>query len=234
MAAHATFASVVAAHPALRTRRSIFVDLLGSGFSDAPEDFDYSLEAHATTVARLLDELDLTDCSVIGYSMSGAVAITLAAIRPDLVSRLVLMEANLDPLGPGEGAVSTRIAAQTEEEFCVQGFQALIESLRKMGKAGDDTMATLAGMFQTARPCALYRSAVNLVKGTRPTMRARLLQMDIPRTYIFGERSLLDSKWDRLARQGIRVLVVPCAGHYMAWDNPSGVAEALNIALTTR
>jgi len=233
MAAHATFASVVAAHPVLRTHRSIFVDLFGSGFSDAPEDFDYSLEAHAATVASLLDELNLKGCSVIGYNMSGAVAITLAALRPDLISRLVLMEANLDPLGPGEGAVSTRIASQAEEEFCGQGFQDLIESLRKMGMAGDDTMATLAGIFQTARPRALHRSAVCLVKGTRPTMRERLLQMNIPRTYIFGVRSLPDSKWDTLAKHGIRVLVVPNAGHGMAWDNPNGVAEALNVALTT-
>lgn len=232
MAAHATFTSVVATHPALKAHHSIFIDLFGSGFSDAPDDFDYSLEGHATTVAKLLDDLNLKDCSIIGYSMSGAVAITLAALRPDLVSRLVLMEANLDPLGPGEGAVSTAIASQTEEEFCTHGFQALINSLREMGLAGDDTMATLAGIFQTARPCALHRSAVHLVKGTQPTMRERLLKMDIPRTYIFGEKSLPDSKWDILARNGIRVLVIPNAGHGMAWDNPNGVAEALNVALT--
>ncbi len=94
-ACHATFASIVAQHSRLVAHRSVFVDLLGCGFSDGPKDFGYSLEEHADTVARLLDELDLRGCSVIGYSMGGALAITLAATRPDLVSRLVLMEGSL-------------------------------------------------------------------------------------------------------------------------------------------
>ena len=34
---------------------------------------------------------------LVAHSMGGAVAIVLAARRPDLVSRLVLTEANLDP-----------------------------------------------------------------------------------------------------------------------------------------
>jgi pimeloyl-ACP methyl ester carboxylesterase len=231
MASHATFASIVAEHPDLAAHRTVFVDLLGSGFSDGPENFGYSLEEHAGAVAMLLDELDLKGCSVIGYSMSGAVAITLAAIRPDLVSRLVLMEANLDPLGPGEGAVSTGIAVQTEDEFCARGFQALIRSFWQAGIEGNDTAATMAGILQVAAPHALHRSAVNLVQGTRPTMRERLLQMNIPRAYIFGERSVPDPDWDALASKGIQVLTVANAGHYMAWDNPSAVAEALNTAL---
>jgi pimeloyl-ACP methyl ester carboxylesterase len=62
-------------------------------------------------------------------------------------------------------------------------------------------------------------------------MRERLLQMNIPRAYIFGERSVPDPDWDALASKGIQVLTVANAGHYMAWDNPSAVAEALNTAL---
>jgi len=233
MPSHATFASIVAEYPSLTTHRSIFVDLLGCGFSDGPEDFGYSLEEHAGIVALLLDDLDLNDCNVIGYSMGGAVAITLAAIRPDLVSRLALMEANLDPLGPGKGAVSTGIAEQTEEEFCAQGFQALLESFRQAGIKGNKSAATVAGIAQVATPLALYRSSVNLVQGTRPTMRERLLQMKIPRAFIFGEKSLPDPDWKALSKEGIQVLTVPNAGHSMAFDNPGGVAEAIRTALST-
>jgi pimeloyl-ACP methyl ester carboxylesterase len=224
-----TFTSILHEHPALRQQRSVLVDLLGSGFSDAPEDFGYSLEEHASIVARLLDELDLKGCSVIGYSMGGAVAITLASIRPDLVSRLVLMEANLDP---GGGLASKGIAEQTEEAFCAHGFPAFIKHFRDEGIAGDPTSAVLAGLLQIAARHALYRSAVGLVRGTQPTMRERLLQMDIARAYIFGEKSLPDPDWDQLASQGIQVLMVANAGHGMAWDNPRGVAEALHTAMT--
>jgi pimeloyl-ACP methyl ester carboxylesterase len=229
IASHPTFTSVLHEHPTLVKQHSVFVDLLGSGFSDAPKDFGYSLEEHAMVVSRLLDELNLEGCNIIGYSMGGAVAITLASLRPDLVSRLVLMEANLDP---GGGLASKSIAEQTEEGFCTHGFQDFIKHFRDEGLTGDSTSAVLAGLLQIAAPHALYRSAVGLVRGTQPTMRERLLQMDIPRTYIFGERSLPDPDWDKLASQGVQVLEVTKAGHGMAWDNPRGVAEALHTALT--
>lgn len=229
-ASHPSFTSILLNHPTLMNHRSVFVDLLGTGFSDAPDDFAYSLEEHASIVARLLDELTLRGCSVIGYSMGGSVAITLASIRPDLVSRLVLMEANLDP---GGGMVSMGIAEQAEAAFCAHGFQDLVRRWRDQGIAGDPASAVVAGMFQIAAPHALYRSAVGLVKGTQPTMRERLLQLEIPRAYIFGDESLPDPDWDVLASHGVQVLKVANARHTMAWDNPKGVAHALHTALTS-
>ncbi len=139
------------------------------------------------------------------------------------------MEANLDP---GGGTVSTGIAAQTEEAFCASGFQDLIESFRNEGIAGDSASAVVAGLFQVAAPHGLYRGAVGVVSGTQPTMRERLLQMDIPRAYVFGEESLPDPDWDALASQGVQVLKVANSRHTMAWDNPGGVAEALSTTLT--
>lgn len=232
-AAQPAFLPVVAKHPALSGQRSILVDLLGAGFSDGPVGFSYSLEDHAQTVAALLDGLDISKCRLIGYSMSGAVAITLAAARPDLVSRLVLLESNLDPLAPGQGLVSTKIAAQSEAEFCAGGFQKLVESLRQLGLAGDGSMANLAGTLQAAAPRALYRSSVSLAQGTQPTMRENLLRLDRPRTFIFGQRTLPSPDWDALASRGVQVLAVPNAGHLMVWDNPQGVAEALDSALAS-
>jgi pimeloyl-ACP methyl ester carboxylesterase len=233
LASYATFGSLVAETPGLAAHRSVFPDLLGCGYSDAPEDFGYTLEEHARTVALLLDELNLNGCNVIGYSMGGAVAITLAAIRPDLISRLSLMEANLDPLLPGQGVVSTGIAGQTEKDFCEHGFQALIGSIRQEAIKGNKRAATVSGIAKVAAPRALYWSAVHLVKGTRPTIRERLLQMTFPRAYIFGELSLPDPDWEALSSESIQVLTVPNAGHGMAFENPAGVAEAIITAFST-
>ena len=109
-AASADFAHV-AAHPSLRGHRSLLIDLLGHGYSDAPKDFGYALEDHARTVAALMDHLGLSHSPVFGHSMGGSVAITMAAERPDLVSRLIIAEGNLDP---GGGTVSSGIARQTD------------------------------------------------------------------------------------------------------------------------
>jgi pimeloyl-ACP methyl ester carboxylesterase len=212
----------VAANPALTGHRSLLIDLFGHGYSDGPEEFRYTLEDHAHSVSQLLDHLSLKDCAVFGHSMGGSVAISLAALRHDLVSRLIIAEGNLDP---GGGTVSARIAEQTEREFETTGHRALLEWF--VGEGWVTRVAT----FRVSSPLGLYRSAVGLVKGTQPTMRERLYDFRIPRAYLFGERGLPDPDTERLASQGIQVLVVPNSGHDMVVDNPAGLAEAVAQAL---
>jgi pimeloyl-ACP methyl ester carboxylesterase len=194
------------------------MDLLGHGYSDRPAEFDYSLEDHAETVAQLLDHLRLSGCAVFGHSMGGSVAITLAAQRPELVSRLMLGEANLDP---GGGFVST----VSESEFRDGGHEQVCERLEGLG------FVVSAGSFRICSSEGLYRSAVGLVEGTRPSMRERLYEMRVPRASVFGERSLPDPDVEELPRHGVETLIVPDAGHDMTFDNPGGVAAAIQQAL---
>lgn len=118
------------AEPGVVGHRRVLVDLFGHGYSDRPENFGYTLEEHADTVAQVLDHLSLKGCGVFGHSMGGSVAITLAARRPDLVSRLILAEANLDP---GGGFISTFIAGHTEDAFVATGHQETIQRMIALG-----------------------------------------------------------------------------------------------------
>lgn len=217
-----------AAHPLLRDNRSILLDLPGFGYSDRPRRFGYSLEEHALCAARLLDHLQLKRCDLIGHSMGGSVAITLAALRPDLAGRLVVAEGNLDP---GGGSVSTPIAQQPGWLFALAGHRLM---LRRLKKGAFEGSAGAVSYHATVRACAsrsLHRSAVGLVRGTRPTMRERFLNLDIPRAFIFGQRSLPDPDLAFLEQRGVRVFVVPDAGHAMMDDNPEGFARAVAEAL---
>jgi pimeloyl-ACP methyl ester carboxylesterase len=218
----------VVAQPSLAHRRAVLVDLLGFGFSDRPEEFDYTAESQARTVAELLDHLALSDCNLIGQSMGGAIAMVVASLRPELVSRLVAAEGNLDP---GGGRFSQPIAAQTEPDFLQGGYDEFLRRIRSEGELGDTSMLAYAGSLQVCAPHALYRAAVALVKGSQPTWRERLLALTMPRVYVFGERSLPNPDQDRLTQAGVRVLVVPEAGHSMMLDNPAGFADVLSLAL---
>jgi pimeloyl-ACP methyl ester carboxylesterase len=238
MASSGTFTRVIT-DPSLLGYRTVLVDLLGSGFSDRPLEFGYTLEEHALVVAELLDHIGLRRCAVIGHSLGGSVAITLAILRPDLVSNLVVAEANLDP---GGGAFSKVIAAQSEEEFMRTGFAAFLERILMSAAEGDESMSACAGMLQVAAPHAVYRSARALVEGIRPAMRAGYNELQIPRAYIYGERSVPRDRASvlpdapdpkELAAHGIRVLIVPNAGHFMMFDNPAGFAQVLKDALST-
>jgi len=238
MASSGTFTRVIT-DPTLSGYRAVLVDLLGFGFSDRPTEFGYTLEEHALVVAELLDHIGLRGCAVIGHSLGGSVAITLTTLRPDLVSNLVVAEANLDP---GGGAFSRGIAAQSEEEFIRVGFAAFFQKIMTRAAEGDESMAAYAGMLQVAAPRAVYRSALALVEGIRPAMRARYNELPMPRAYIYGERSVPRDRASvlpdapdpkELVEHGIRVFIVPRAGHFMMFDNPAGFAQALKDALST-
>jgi pimeloyl-ACP methyl ester carboxylesterase len=74
-----------------RSHRVVAPDLPGFGQSDAPER-EYGIAAFADDVTWLCDELDLQGPVIVGHSMAGAVAVELAAARPDLPSAIVLLD----------------------------------------------------------------------------------------------------------------------------------------------
>ena len=212
----------VAADPALADRRRLLVDLLGSGFSDRPLDFAYTVDAHAGTLRALLDALALESVDVYGHSMGGAAAIALAASCGRRVRRLALSEPNLDP---GGGTSSRAIARFDEREYVERGQRRIaLEAVRAGGREW-------AASLERSLPQAMHRAAVSLVEGSAPTWRELLARLPMPRTVIFGARSLPDPDTERLKTPGVQVRVVPDCGHAMAWENPAGLAAAIRESL---
>jgi pimeloyl-ACP methyl ester carboxylesterase len=74
--------------------RLIAPDFPGFGESEKPPSsrFAYDVGAFAEVVADLFAGLDLGRAAVVGHALGGAVALTLAARHPELVSRLVLVD----------------------------------------------------------------------------------------------------------------------------------------------
>jgi lipase len=102
---HLAFAEVAAALP---DHRIVAVDLRGRGGSrDLPAPF--GLRQHALDVARVIEELELGPVTVVAHSMGAFVAVLLAASRPALVSRLVLVDGGF-PLRRPEGVDDARLA----------------------------------------------------------------------------------------------------------------------------
>ena len=208
----------VAADPALAGRRAILVDLVGSGFCEAPLAFDYSIAAQARTIVELVDRLGLAAVDLYGHSMGGAIAIDTAHRLGRRVRHLVVSEPNLDP---GGGSFSRAIAETDEADWVRTGHSAQIAAARAGGNV------VWAASLAASVPHAVHRAARSLVAGSTPSWRDLLHAIPADRTIAFGARSLPDVDAERLPARGIHVEIVAGAGHSMAWDNPGGLAEAL-------
>ncbi|MFK7922234.1 MAG: alpha/beta fold hydrolase [Bacteroidia bacterium] len=73
--------------------RVIRVDLPAYGLTGANPQHDYSLDAYITFIHDLIERLGLDSVSIIGNSLGGAIAWNYAAVHPDKVHKLVLIDA---------------------------------------------------------------------------------------------------------------------------------------------
>lgn len=215
----------VAVNPLLAGRRSLLVDMLGHGISDRPTGFDYTLESHADALAEALTRAGVSGAEVIAHSMGGSVAVVLAARHPHLVSRLVLVDANLDPIPPVPGSMgSGGIAAYSEREFLAGGW----EEVRQL--AGPHWWSTM----RLAGREALHRSAVHLARGTVPTVRELLRGLGIPRTYLLPEADGPLPGADELTVAGVSLVAIPDCGHNIMLDSPEAFTRATAAAFADR
>lgn len=217
--------------PRLAPYRALLIDLLGYGFSDHPAAFPHTLTTHARAVARLLDNLGLQGCQVIGHSLGGSIAIVLAAERPDLVARLIVAEPNLDA---ADAFFSGTIVKRwpTEEAYLETGHDTLIAEEEAFARANptEPLAGTYAGTLHAADPRAVYRCSQALVVCE---LRHTFFNLPMTRTYIYGALTLPHRHEAWLAASDIAVAVVPSAGHGMPAEQPEAFAQVLASAIVS-
>ncbi len=84
--------------------RVVALDNRGAGRSDKP-DIPYSVEMMADDVAGLMTALGVGPAFVLGHSMGGRIALTLALRHPELVQGLVLVSTGARVSGTARGRV---------------------------------------------------------------------------------------------------------------------------------
>jgi pimeloyl-ACP methyl ester carboxylesterase len=220
--------AALAAQPPLAGRRTLLVDLLGFGSSDWPTDFSYSIEDHAATIVRLLDELELHDTEVVAFSAGVPIAVLAAVQRPQRVGALVLLEGNLDP---EPGLFSGWAAGMSEEEFVERGLPEFIAEREVRSRQEPESVWPIhTGAAKACAPVAAHRFSRSLIADTEATTRELLRDLPMRRTFIVGGRSEWPPDED-LVGAGVGWLVVPGVGHLMCYEDPAGVAHGVASAL---
>jgi pimeloyl-ACP methyl ester carboxylesterase len=184
-------------------------------------------------VAAALDAIGCRGATVFGHSMGGSVAIQLASLRPDLVSNLIVGEGNVTA---GGGGLASQIVAHDEQKFVEQEYPKILRDLFEKAKMGDPIGMRRSNVWKHASPIGLHRNAKALV-GIDDTFLETFLSMSIPRTFVYGEKTVPATKDDagpdtpfpdELHAHGIRTKIVPDAGHGQFFDNLDGFVDVLS------
>lgn len=81
-----------------KDHRVFAIDIVGYGRTDKPE-VDYTFEFMADFVLDFMKTMGIDKASLVGNSMGGGIAITVASQAPERVEKIVLV----DPVGVGKG-----------------------------------------------------------------------------------------------------------------------------------
>ncbi|MFA5627489.1 MAG: alpha/beta fold hydrolase [Thiohalomonadaceae bacterium] len=100
--------------------RVIAPDMVGFGYTEQPEGYEFSLDNWVQHIIGVMDALNIQKAHIVGNSFGGGLAIATALRYPERVDRLVLM-----------GAAGTKFKL-TEGLDAVWGYQPSIENMRKL------------------------------------------------------------------------------------------------------
>jgi epoxide hydrolase 4 len=228
--------------------RAVAPDLRGYNESDRPRGVaSYSLTALVQDIGHLIREVAPEGVSLVGHDWGGVIAWRLAAQRPDLVRRLVILNAphhaafrreltrNPRQLLRSWYAILNQLPWLPELLLSAFDYDALRRVLRH-GPAGTPLMSApelqqYIEVFSTeyALTAALnyYRAAArNMLRGENPPPTTAP-----PTLVIWGEQ---DPYLDKRLLDGLdgwvpqlHIQRLPYAGHFLQWEEPTTINEQL-------
>ncbi len=113
------------------TYRVIAPDHIGMGLSEKPAGYDYSMQQHSTNLIDLIDQLDLSNITLLGHDWGGAIGLNAMTQRPDRFKQFVMFNTGAFP----PPAVPRRIAvcrAPLLGRLAVQGLNLFARAAVKM------------------------------------------------------------------------------------------------------
>ncbi|MBM9507683.1 alpha/beta hydrolase [Actinacidiphila acididurans] len=234
------------------------LDLPGFGHSPPPDDGNYSLAGHARAVVRLLDAERRGPVHLFGNSMGGAVAVKVAAARPDLVRTLTLVSPAMPEVPPQRTAWPTGLASvpglprlymRATRDWPVERRAAELFALCYGDPSVIDerTRAEAAAEYQRRLELPYFWDA--MIRSTRGIVNAYTLsgqhalwrqaeRVLAPTLLVYGGRDKLVSiKTARRAGHAFRdsrLLTIPDSGHVAMMEHPELVARAFRALLDER
>jgi len=222
--------------PLLRSRELILLDLPGYGRSPLHRPPGPRFTGYAHVLESLLETLSIDTCDILAQSLGGIAALTLSALHPNRVRRIVAIGSQPVPAPPGI-RVDPALGARAREQY--YGGPTSAETLRSevMALEWHDTNAIPVDLVQaryaaSVSPAGLAAAADPRVLGTPEDLSWMPGRVAAPTLLLsgihdpFGEPAY--GRW--LARQlphGIHA-VLDRTAHHPQSENPSETVRLMH------
>jgi pimeloyl-ACP methyl ester carboxylesterase len=190
-----------------RQFRLYMIDLVGFGDSRGGA---FVLERASEHLADWMKLLGLERANVVGHSMGGFIAADLAADHPELIDRLILVDAAVLPF----------------EQTYTQHTWGMFREARQMRL---DFMPTLVGDVLRAGPRTIWKAANDLLLAD---LRPKLERIQAPTLVVWGENDAIipleaGKRLSRYLRYD-ELVIVKGAGHNPMWDCPRAFNQVVS------
>lgn len=229
------------------------VDLPGFGRTEPVEGYQFTLDAQADAVRRLIERIG-RPVHLLGNSMGGSTSMIVAARHPELVDTLTLISPGVPDLRPNPHRMSDPrmalaflpvVGRPVRRALAAAGPRTRAEQIMRLCFADLDRVqphrldeAAAEAQERMNQPWAsgaLERATIALLrawfKRGQESMWRLLPQIDAPTLVVWGTEDRLVSvrkaeKTARLLPRG-RLLVLPRTGHVAQIERPVSVARAV-------
>ncbi|MFV2062186.1 MAG: 2-succinyl-6-hydroxy-2,4-cyclohexadiene-1-carboxylate synthase [Chloroflexota bacterium] len=225
------------------SRRTIAVDLLGHGRSEAPaEPHQYALKRQAEGLARLLDQVGASPSAVLGYSMGARIALTMAIEQPDSVRTLLLESPSAGIADAAERARRSELDARLAADIERDGIVAFVDEWQAQplfashAALPEATLDQLRDERLGQRPVGLAASLRGGGQGSMPPLQALLWRVRCPSLVIAGALDAVGLKRAHDVAAGIpdaRLEVIAGAGHTPHLERPDVFGRLLDSFLAS-
>lgn len=211
--------------------KMVAIDLIGHGKTSIPEEVDrYTMDEQLQDLEAVFQALDLTDFTLVGYSMGGRIALGYTVNYPKRVATLILESSS-----PGLKTTEERKARRTMDERLAQRIQTegipkfvdfwesipLFSSQKRMSiqqrqKVREERLAQ--------DEIGLSNSLKGIGTGSQPSYWENLKDLNLPVCLITGE---IDKKFVDISREmkknlpKVTTKTIKNVGHAIHVENPA-------------
>ncbi|MEM7142785.1 MAG: 2-succinyl-6-hydroxy-2,4-cyclohexadiene-1-carboxylate synthase [Actinomycetota bacterium] len=225
------------AAPLASDRRVIVPNLIGHGGSTSPHPEAYSVDEIVGHLLEMLDELGAVEgIDVVGYSMGGRVALTLACRHAERIRSLSLIGATAGLATERER--SARVDADDELAASIErdGMATFVDRwmanplFATQARLGDARLAEFREQRMRNRAEELARSLRAAGTGSMTPMHEAAHECNVPTSLIVGgddEKFLAIADELRSTMTDAELVVIDGAGHAAHLEDPDAVVAAI-------